>query len=98
VEGVDGRGGGSSPAPALTSPMRALHDLARLRILRRRPSLWLGSPGVLGSKGVAGGLLTEERFDFDNGSRGRGFSGTGVSLSKSLCRTDLLRLEVFLDC
>jgi hypothetical protein len=49
VEGVDGRGGGSLPAPALASPTMALHDLARLRILRRRPSLWLvGSAGVLG--------------------------------------------------
>jgi hypothetical protein len=49
VEGVNGRGGGSLPAPALASPTMALHDLARLRILRRRPSLWwVGSAGVLG--------------------------------------------------
>ena len=45
---VDGRGGGDSvPAPALASAIRALHDLARLMILRRMPSLGMGrSVGV----------------------------------------------------
>lgn len=40
---VDGRGGGGSLlAPALASAIRALHDLARLKILRRRPSPRMG--------------------------------------------------------
>lgn len=46
---VDGRGGGASlaPAPASASAIRALHDLARLMILRRMPSLGMGrSAGV----------------------------------------------------
>lgn len=56
---VDGRGGGGSLlAPALASAIRALHDLARLMILRRRPSLGMGwSAGVsVRSLAAAGGL------------------------------------------
>jgi hypothetical protein len=46
---VDGRGGGASlPAPAPASAIRALHDLARLMILRRMPS-----PRMGGSAGVS---------------------------------------------
>lgn len=56
---VDGRGGGGSLlAPALASAISALHDLARLMILRRRPSLGIGwSAGVsVRSLAAAGGL------------------------------------------
>lgn len=57
---VDGRGGGGSLlAPALASVIRALHDLVRLMILRRRPSLGMGwSAGVpVPSLTAAGGRL-----------------------------------------
>lgn len=103
---VDGRGGcGSLLAPALASAIRALHDLARLMILRRRPSLGMGwSAGVsVPSLAAAGGLwnfleAVDVLFGFDNGSRGRGFSDVGRSLSKSLCLTDLCRFADLLVC
>jgi hypothetical protein len=103
---VDGRGGGASlPAPAPASAIRALHDLARLMILRRMPS-----PRMGGSAGVSVWFLTVALsncleavgvlvlFGFDNGSRGRGFSDVGRSLAKSLCLTDLFRFTVLLVC
>lgn len=101
---VDGRGGGASlPAPAPVSAIRALHDLARLMILRRMPSLRMG-----GSAGVSVWFLTVALsncleavgvlFGFDNGSRGRGFSDVGCPLANSLCLTDLFRFTVLLAC
>jgi len=102
--GVDGRGGGSLPAPAPASAIRALHDLARLIILRRMPSLgtdW--SAGLSGLSSIGAGVsncleAVGVLFGFDNGSRGRGFSDTGRSLLKSICVIDLLRLAVLLVC
>lgn len=101
---VDGTGGGGSLlAPAPASAIRALHDLARLIILCRMPSLGVHWPaGVSGwCLAVAGGLsncleAVGVLFGLDNGSCGRGFSDTGRALSKSLCLTDLFRSAILL--
>jgi hypothetical protein len=100
-----GRGGGCS-APAPVSAIRALHDLALLRILRRVPSPVLGGfAGVSGWSFAVVGRLSKcldvvgVLFGFDNGSRGSGFSRIVDDLfSKSLCLTDLLRFTALLFC